>query len=60
MQISWFLCMFSAVEHTWDSKRGMTCSLSPVIQMAEGSVGLFVYIKHKPIDTIHFSTYNYW
>lgn len=52
--------MFSAVEHTWDSKRGMTCSLSPVIQMAEGSVGLFVYIKHKPIDTIHFSTYNYW
>ena len=54
--------MSSAVEHTWDSKRGMTDlqSFTAVVQMEEGSVGLFVYIKHKPIDTIRFSAYNYW
>lgn len=35
-----------------------TCTT--VVQMAERSVGLFVYIKHKPVDTMHFSAYNHW
>lgn len=54
--------MSSAVDNTWDSKRGMTDlqSFTAVIQMEEGSVGLFVYIKHKPIDTNHFSAHSYW
>ena len=61
-QLSWLLCMSSATEHMWDSKREMIDlqSCTTVVQMAERSVGLFVYIKHKPVDTMHFSAYNHW